>query len=59
MNTFENILAGLLQGTEATVPIFVHSPEGILILNASETILASILFCASLQRSHTCRPSAA
>ena len=43
MNTFENILVGLLQGTEATVPIFVHSPQGILILNASETILASIL----------------
>ena len=28
MNTFENILVGLLQGTEATVPIFCPFPRG-------------------------------
>ena len=59
MNTFENILVGLRREPKLPCRFFVHSPEGILILNASETILASILFCASLQRSQTCRPSAA
>ena len=59
MNAFENILVGLLQKPKLPCRFLSIPPEGILILNASETILASILFCASLQRSQTCRPSAA
>lgn len=43
MNAFENILIGLLQGAEATAPVFVHSQQGLLILNASETVLAAVL----------------
>jgi hypothetical protein len=43
MNAFENIAIGLLQAAEIEAPLFVKSPQGTLILNASETLLASIL----------------
>jgi hypothetical protein len=43
MNAFENIAIGLLQAAEAEAPLFVKSPQGTLILNASEVLLASIL----------------
>jgi|GEM_PF-3403935 len=43
MNAFENIAIGLLQGAELEAPLFVHSSQGIVILNASETLLGSIL----------------
>jgi len=43
MNAFENVVIGLLQGAEIDAPLFVKSPQGNLILNASETLLASVL----------------
>lgn len=43
MNAFENIALGLLQGAEIEAPLFIKSAQGTLILNASETLLASIL----------------
>jgi hypothetical protein len=43
MNAFENIVIGLLQAAEIEAPLFIKSPQGSLILNASETLLASIL----------------
>ena len=43
MNAFENIVIGLLQAAEIEAPLFVKSPKGMLILNASEILLASIL----------------
>jgi hypothetical protein len=43
MNAFENVILGLLQGVEMDAPLFIKSPHGNLILNASENILASVL----------------
>jgi hypothetical protein len=43
MNAFESLIFGLLQGAEAEAPLFVKSPQGTLILNASEILLNSIL----------------
>ncbi len=43
MNAFENIAIGLLQAAEMEAPLFVHSNQGTLILNASENLLGSIL----------------
>jgi hypothetical protein len=43
MNAFENIAIGLLQAAEIEAPLFVKSPHGTVILNASEVLLASIL----------------
>ena len=43
MNAFENIVVGLLQAAEVEAPLFIKSPQGTLILNASEVLLASIL----------------
>jgi hypothetical protein len=43
MNAFENIAIGLLQAGEVEAPLFITSPQGTLILNASEVLLASIL----------------
>lgn len=43
MNTFENVVVGLLQGVETDAPLFIKSAQGNLILNASEALLASIL----------------
>jgi hypothetical protein len=43
MNAFENIAIGLLQAAEVEAPLFIKSPQGTLILNASEVLLASIL----------------
>lgn len=43
MNTLETIFLGLLEGAEAEAPIFIHSTQGSLILNASETLLGSVI----------------
>jgi hypothetical protein len=43
MNAFENVVIGLLEAAEIEAPLFIKSPQGSLILNASETLLASIL----------------
>ena len=43
MNAFENFAIGLLQAAEVEVPLFIKSPQGTLILNASEVLLSSIL----------------
>ncbi len=43
MNAFENVVVGLLQGVEVDAPLFIKSPQGSLILNASEALLASVL----------------
>lgn len=43
MNAFEKVLLGLLEGAEVAAPIFVHSSQGSLILNASEAVLAGML----------------
>lgn len=43
MNTFEKILLDILKGGEIAAPIFIHSPGGIALLNASEEGLAALL----------------
>lgn len=43
MNNFERILLGILASAPSTVPIFVHSTQGIMIANAGEILLANIL----------------
>lgn len=43
MNAFEKIILGLLAAAPSTLPVFVHSTQGLVIANASETLLASIL----------------
>jgi hypothetical protein len=43
MNAFENIAIGLLEAAELEAPLFIKSPQGMLILNASEILLSSIL----------------
>jgi len=43
MNAFENIAIGLLEAAEVEAPLFIKSSEGMLILNASEILLSSIL----------------
>ena len=43
INTFEKILLDVLKGGEIAAPIFIHSPGGIAILNASEEGLAALL----------------
>ena len=43
MTNLEKLLLGLLAGAATDAPIFVHSPQGLLILNASEGLLAGIL----------------
>lgn len=43
MNPFEKILLGILSAAPSTIPVFVHSPQGIAIVNASEILLAAIL----------------
>lgn len=43
MNAFENVVIGLIEAAEIEAPLFIKSPQGTLILNASEVLLASIL----------------
>jgi hypothetical protein len=43
MNAFENFAIGLLEAVELEVPLFIKSSQGMLILNASEILLSSIL----------------
>ena len=43
MNAFEKILLGIVAEAPATIPIFVHSSQGLVIANASENLLGSIL----------------
>lgn len=43
MSTLEKIFLGLLAAAPAIAPVFIHSPQGLLVLNASETLLAGVL----------------
>ena len=43
MNSFEKVLLGIIAATPATVPVFVHSQQGLAVANASEILVASIL----------------
>jgi hypothetical protein len=43
MNAFEKIIMGILAVAPAEIPIFVHSPGAIAIVNASEILIGSIL----------------
>ena len=43
MNAFENIAIGFLEAAELEAPLFIKSSEGMVILNASEILLGSIL----------------
>jgi hypothetical protein len=43
MNAFENIAIGFLEAAELEAPLFIKSSEGMVILNASEILLSSIL----------------
>lgn len=43
MNAFEKLMLGLLGSASAVAPVFVHSEQGTLILNASEIVLANVL----------------
>lgn len=42
MSLFEKILQSMLLAGEIAVPLFVHSPHGLLIANASEEFVASL-----------------
>jgi hypothetical protein len=39
MNVWETLALALLQGAEMDAPLFVHSTQGTLIMNASENLL--------------------
>ncbi len=39
MNIWETLALALLQGAEQDAPLFVHSTQGTLIMNASENLL--------------------
>ena len=43
MNFLEKLAIGLISSAEQTAPIFVHSAQGTLILNASEIFLGGLL----------------
>jgi hypothetical protein len=43
MSVFEKFVVGLLQAGTIVAPVFVHSGQGTLVLNASEEALAAIL----------------
>jgi hypothetical protein len=43
MNAFEKIMLALLATATAEAPVFIHSQQGMLVLNAGETLLANIL----------------
>jgi hypothetical protein len=43
MSVFEKLILGLLTAATAEAPIFIHTPQGIAVFNASEILLASIL----------------
>ncbi len=42
MNLFGDILTLILQAGETVAPIFIHSPKGIMVLNASEELAATL-----------------
>lgn len=42
-NFFENLFVTLLAAAESVVPIFVHSKQGVLVLNATEPIFNAAL----------------
>ena len=43
MNFFERLALGMIASAEQTAPLFVHSSQGTLILNASEVLLGNLL----------------
>jgi|HubBroStandDraft_2_1064218.scaffolds.fasta_scaffold762643_2 hypothetical protein len=43
MSTFEKIILAMLAASETLAPVFIHSGQGSLVLNASETLLAQLL----------------
>jgi hypothetical protein len=43
MNPFEKILLALLATAAKDAPIFIHSNQGMVILNASEDLLSNLL----------------
>lgn len=43
LTVFEQVVLGVIAAAPAVLPIFVHSNQGILLVNAGETLLASIL----------------
>jgi hypothetical protein len=43
LSVFESIGVALVETAAEDAPIFVHSPQGVLILNASENLLTNIL----------------
>jgi hypothetical protein len=57
MNNFEKLLLGLLAAVPSTVPVFIHSPHGIAIANASEILLASVLQQFAAQPAATTAPA--
>lgn len=42
MNAFEKFLLGLLSAAPAVGPVFIHSPQGSMIFNASEALIAGV-----------------
>lgn len=43
LTVFEKILLGVLAAAPTTVPILIHSQHGLLLANAGENLLASVL----------------
>ena len=43
MNFWEKLSIGLIAAAEQTAPIFIHSKQGMVILNASEVLLGNVL----------------
>jgi len=49
MNAFETIALAFLATAAEDAPLFVHSAQGMLILNASENLLANIIAALNKQ----------
>lgn len=43
MNFFEKFVLAMLAAAEAEVPLFVHSAQGVVVLNASENIVNGLV----------------
>lgn len=59
MNFFEKLLLAILSAAEAELPIFIHSAQGSLILNATEGVVNAVTSTLVNAVSPTAQPPAA
>jgi len=50
LSLFEKIVRDLIEAGEMVVPIFIHSPRGVAILNASEEGMSAIIGAHQIQQ---------